>query len=210
MHAADDVRRRRAPDVELVPCHAAGVPAAAPARVPRCRVRSSGNSRVIGDRWGVTAAEVERRYPCDELVPSPGVQLWRGVTVAAPAAAVWPWVRQLQLAPYSYDLVDNLGRRSPQDLRDLPEPRSGDRFSHMAGTFGVGRVLAVTPGEQLTAAVMGAVMSYVLVPQGEATRLLLKVVVERDSWWSRLVAVGDWPMARRQLLNLKRLAETAG
>lgn len=164
---------------------------------------------VIGDRWGVTADEVERRYPCDELVPSPAVQLWRGVTVAAPPSAVWRWVRQLQLAPYSYDLVDNLGRRSPQDLRDLPEPQPGDRFSRTGGLVDVGRVLSVTPGRQLTAEVMGAVMSYVVVPQGGATRLLLKVVVERDSWWTSLVAVGDWPMARRQLLNLKRLAETS-
>ena len=183
--------------------HAKGAADPAPsARQPRCE-------RMIGDRWGVTAAEVERRYPCDELLPSPAIQLWRGVTVAAPPSEVWRWVRQLQLAPYSYDIVDNLGRRSPQELRDLPEPRRGDRFSRMAGTFGVGRVQAVTPGEQLTAEVMGALMSYVLVPQGGSTRLLLKVVVERDRWWSRLVAVGDWPMARRQLLNLKRLAEAS-
>ncbi len=45
---------------------------------------------MIGDRWGVTQAEVDRHYPCDEILTSPGVQLWRGVSVRAPAAAVWP------------------------------------------------------------------------------------------------------------------------
>jgi hypothetical protein len=161
---------------------------------------------VLGERWGVSDAEVARRYPCDDLVPSPAVQLWRGVTVAAPVEQVWPWLRQLRLAPYSYDWIDNLGRRSPRDLRELPDPQVGDPFTR-AGGFDAGRVLATTPGEHLTAQIMGAVLSYVLVPQGAQSRLLLKVVVERARWWVPALAVGDWPMARRQLLNLAALAE---
>lgn len=74
----------------------------------------------------------------------------------------------------------------------------------MAGRFGVGRVLSVEPCVQLTATVMGGLMSYVLVPQGDTTRLLLKVVLEQKRWYGPALAVGDWPMARRQLLNLKR------
>jgi len=54
---------------------------------------------------------------------------------------------------------------------------------------------------------MGAVMSYVLVPAGDSTRLLLKIVVARGRWLAPLLSVGDLVMARRQLLNLKRLAE---
>jgi hypothetical protein len=38
---------------------------------------------MIGDRWNVTEAETQRRYPCDELVAHPALQAWRGVTVAA-------------------------------------------------------------------------------------------------------------------------------
>ncbi len=64
---------------------------------------------MIADRWGVTQAETERRYPCDDFVPDPAWQAWRGVTVDAPADRVWPWVRQVRLAPYSYDWVDNPG-----------------------------------------------------------------------------------------------------
>ena len=162
---------------------------------------------MIGSRWGVTEAEVARHYPCDDHVVSPALQLWRGVSVRATPAQVWPWVRQLRLAPYSYDWVDNLGHRSPRELRALPDPRPGDSFTRVAGRLPIGRVLSAAPEEHLTATVMGAVMSYVLAPQGDTTRLLLKIVTERRRWYTPALALGDWPMARRQLKNVKALAE---
>jgi hypothetical protein len=58
---------------------------------------------VIGDHWGATLAETRRRFPCDEAVPEPVLQAWRGVTVRAEPRHVWPWVAQIRLAPYSYD-----------------------------------------------------------------------------------------------------------
>src|SRR5690349_25071429 len=128
---------------------------------------------MIGERWGVTAAEVDRGYPCDHLVPLPAVQLWRGVTVNHRSPAqVWPWLCQLRLAPYSYDWVDNLGRRSPRELRGLPDPVPGEPFTQSGNRFPLGRVLAVSHEEHLTATIMGAVMSYVLVPSGAESRLL--------------------------------------
>jgi hypothetical protein len=163
---------------------------------------------VLGQRWGVTEQEVVRAYPCDDLLSSPVLSVWRGVTVHAPAQEVWPWLCQLRLAPYSYDWLDNLGRRSPRELRGLPDPKPGERFSSVGGRFGVGRVLSVVHEEHLTASIMGAVMSYVLIPQGDATRLVLKIVMRRDRWYASAAAVGDLPMARRQLKNLKARAES--
>jgi hypothetical protein len=32
--------------------------------------------------------------------------------------------------------------------------------------------------------------------------------MEQRRWYAPALAVGDWPMARRQLLNLKSLAES--
>ncbi|HUR52236.1 MAG TPA: polyketide cyclase [Mycobacteriales bacterium] len=164
---------------------------------------------MIGARWGVTDDEVARPYPCDDLVPDPALQLWRGVTVAVSSERLWPWVAQIQLAPYSYDWVDNLGRRSPRSLRGLPDPQPGEAFTSIGDRVRVGRVLSVVPGEHLTATIMGAVLSYVVVPQGSSTRLLMKVVLEHRRWYGSLLALGDWPMARRQLLNLKALAESS-
>jgi hypothetical protein len=163
---------------------------------------------MIGDRWGITPAETARRYPCDDFVTDPVLEAWRGVTVQARPEHVWPWVAQIRLAPYSYDWIDNLGRRSPQRLRGLPEPAVGEAFTAVGGRPS-GRILAVRPGEHLTGQIMGTVMSYVLVPEGSRTRLLLKLVVRRWRMLAPLLSLGDLIMARRQLLNLAHLAEQA-
>jgi len=162
---------------------------------------------MISDRWGVSDSEVARSYPCDEFVVPPAWQAWRGVGVAAPAAAVWPWVGQVRLAPYSYDWIDNRGRRSPRELVGLAEPRVGESFTSVGGRA-LGRIVSVETGKQLTGTIMGAFMSYVLVPEEhDSTRLLLKVVMRTTRVKALGLSVGDLVMARRQLLNLKRLAE---
>ena len=161
---------------------------------------------MIGDRWGVTDAEVARHYPCDDIVPSPVLQAWRAVTVRTKPDRLWPWVAQIRLAPYSYDWIDNLGRRSPRELRGLPEPAADQHFS-TAATRPLGRILSVVTPEQLTGRIAGAVISYVLVPKGHCTRLLMKFVTARGRLVAPLLSVGDLVMARRQLLNLKQLAE---
>ena len=161
---------------------------------------------MIGDRWNVTDDETRRRFACDDLVASPALRAWRGVTVAAPVERVWPWLTQIRAAPYSYDWIDNLGRRSPRTLLDLPEPVVGDHFIACGGRP-MGRVMHVDPGRGFTGEIAGATMSYELLPQGDSTRLLLKLVMARGRVIAPLVCVGDLVMARRQLLTLKRLAE---
>ena len=84
---------------------------------------------MIGARWGVADSETTLHYPCDEFVSSPALEAWRGVTVRAPPEAVWPWLTQVRVAPYSYDWIDNRGRRSPRRLLGLSEPRVGDAFT---------------------------------------------------------------------------------
>lgn len=164
---------------------------------------------MIGDRWGVSDDEVMRSYPCDDVVADPALQAWRGVTVHAPPERVWPWVGQVRLAPYSYDWIDNRGRRSPRELRALPPPRAGEPFT-TAAMGRIGRILHVVDGVSITGELAGAVISYVLVPRdGDQTRLLMKLVTRRGRWIGPALCVGDLVMARRQLLNLKRLAERA-
>ena len=162
---------------------------------------------MIADRWNVTDDEVARHYPCDDFVNAPTLRAWRGVTVHTTPKALWPWVAQIRIAPYSYDWIDNLGRRSPQQLVDLPEPVVGEAFS-TAVTRRFGRILAVEPPKQLTGEIIATCISYVLVPDGQSTRLLMKIVTAMSRWVAPCLSVGDLVMARRQLLNLKRLAES--
>jgi hypothetical protein len=166
--------------------------------------------RVIGDRWGVTEDEVARPFPCDEEMPAPTLAAWRGVTVDSSPSELWPWVTQVRLGPYSYDWIDNLGRRSPRTLVGLADPVAGDPFTRAAGV-GIGRVVSVEAPRQLTGRIASTVISYVLEPQagGAHTRLLMKLVAELPRPFGPLLSVGDLVMARRQLLNWKRLAEAA-
>jgi hypothetical protein len=164
---------------------------------------------MIGDRWGVTDDETVQPFPCDEWVRRPTAVAWRGVTVNAPADEVWPWVTQVRLAPYSYDWLDNLGRRSPRILVDAPPPVVGEPFTR-AGGRKIGRILSVDPPLQLTGRIGGTVISYVVQPSGgHTTRLLMKLTSDLPRPLAAAVTLGDLVMARRQLLNWKRLAESA-
>jgi hypothetical protein len=163
---------------------------------------------VIGDRWGVTDDEVARPYPCDEWVAAPTMQAWRGVTVDTSADRLWPWVTQVRLAPYSYDWIDNLGRRSPRTLVHVNKPVPGEAFTR-AGGIRLGRILSVEAPHHLTGRIAGAVISYVLEPHPDDghTRLLMKIVTDVNRPMAALLSLGDLVMARRQLLNFKALAE---
>lgn len=164
---------------------------------------------MIGARWGVREAETRLRFGCDDLMSEPRMEAWRGVSVQAPPERLWPWVAQVRVAPYSYDWVDNRGRPSPGTLLGLAEPIVGEAFTASAGRP-MGRIIAVDPGRSLTATILGSYLTYLLVPeQGQTTRLLLKVVMSTNPVSAQLVCIGDLVMARRQLLNLKTLAEAS-
>lgn len=75
---------------------------------------------------------------------------------------------------------------------------------------GIGDLAGDGDGEQFTASIMGALMSYVLVPAGPSTRLLLKVVVADRNLAAVALGLGDLPMARKQLRTLARLAAAGG
>jgi hypothetical protein len=72
--------------------------------------------------WGARDGELVRQMPGDETVANPSFNATRGVTIQAPAGAIYPWIVQIGMTRagwYSYDLLDNLGRPSAKHL--LPE-----------------------------------------------------------------------------------------
>ncbi len=160
------------------------------------------------EHWGTTAAERERRLPCDTLVPD-GQLITRAVDTAAPAATVFLWLCQLRAAPYSYDWIDNLGRRSPRTLTPgLERLEVGQRFTH------VFRLAAFTPGEHLTIRARGrsfgdCAITYAAPPG----RIVMRMRVDHPGpGLERRIRAAALPgldliMARRQLLNLAGIAE---
>ena len=163
--------------------------------------------------WGSTVEERERRYPCDDVLPEPEQVLFRAVTVDAPPHVVFRWLCQMKLAPYSYDLVDNLGRRSPRHL--VP----GVEHLVVGEKVILFELASFAHDQQITLSVRGhrlfgdLAISYVVVPAGSGrTRLVVKLAVVRaggllGAMLRPVLPAGDLVMMRRQLLNLKALAE---
>ena len=62
-------------------------------------------------RWGASADEVARAFPGDDLVADPLYVTTRAITIAAPAAGVFPWLVQIgqnRGGFYTYDALENL------------------------------------------------------------------------------------------------------
>jgi hypothetical protein len=168
--------------------------------------------------WNTTPAERARSYPCDALCTPYDHDLWRAVTIDAPPPVVFRWLCQLRAAPYSYDWIDNFGRRSPQQLTP-----GLDRLAPGQTVMTIFRLAAFVPDEHLTIVVQpwpwfkrlfgDAAISYVVVPLApNRARLIAKLRVRYPptllGWIARgVLPPGDLVMIRRQLLNLKQLAE---
>jgi len=164
--------------------------------------------------WGATDEEVVRRYPADDLYDFPARAMTRAVSVAAPAALTYRWMCQVAVAPYSYDLLDNRGHRSPTTLTlGADDLRVGQRVM-------IFELTEVEPGHHWTGRTVGGprrvfgdlAMTYAAEPAGrDASRLLCRIAFPVPGRLARVRAEalswGDLVMMRKQLLTLKRLAE---
>jgi hypothetical protein len=166
--------------------------------------------------WGTTEQEREAEFPCDALLSDYSEAYYRGVSVHADAPVVFRWLCQLRIAPYSYDWIDNLGRRSPPRLTpDLDRLVVGQPFMRIFD------LAAFEPDRHVTLLLRKPglfpplAVSYLIAanpPHG--SRLLVKLAVRlrpglRDHIAAALLPWLDWIMMRRQLLNLKALAESS-
>jgi hypothetical protein len=68
-------------------------------------------------RWGATDDEIKRAMPGDDIVSETSFNATRAVTIHAPVENIYPWIVQMGLNRagwYSYDLLDNLARKSAE------------------------------------------------------------------------------------------------
>lgn len=167
------------------------------------------------EHWNATVEERRAGYPCDALVEERHRALTRAVTVRAPAATTFRWLCQLQHAPYSYDWIDNAGRRSPRSLTPGAGPLTlGQRFL-------IGTVAAVEPGRSITLKALPLARrlygllacTYQTTPLADdASRITVRLVVAEPEGLlqrARYTALvwGDLLMMRKQLMTLRDLAE---
>ena len=150
--------------------------------------------------WGVTEEEGSRPFPCDRHLPGAADAWVRAIDIEAPAPVVFRWLCQLRAAPYSYDLLDNFGRRSPRELTPgLERLELGQRF------MTIFRLAEFEPDRHITLVTRPGAVTYVVEPRGTGrSRLLVKVLMRR-AW--PLMPWLDLLMMRKQLETLKSLAE---
>ena len=162
--------------------------------------------------WGTTPEERFAELPCDRLLPAADDVVDRAIDVAAPPSAVFRRLCQLRVAPYSYDLIDNLGRRSPRELvPGLEHLELGQRFARIF------RLVDVEPGRSLTIRTDGGpfgdvVVTYFVIARPGGSRLAVRLRVAYPPGplgrvWRLVLPAGDLVMMRKQLRTLAELAE---
>lgn len=167
--------------------------------------------------WGATAGEVAASCGCDERAAPGDARLVRAVSVGAPAGVVFAWLGNLRIAPYSYDWLDNLGRRSPRALATHLGPvEPGQRAMSVFTVLGVvaGAEITVRTSPGAGTRLFGDVcVSYRVVPTGSGTARLVAIlrlgggagVVGRLRRY--VLGWGDLLMMRKQLHTLRDLAQ---
>jgi hypothetical protein len=171
---------------------------------------------MIGTIWNATSAERATRLPCDDLMPD-AVPFDRAISIAAPPAVVFAWLCQLRVAPYSYDLLDNTGHRSPRTRSaELTDLAVGQPFVRIFGRAYVFELASFVHNEHITLQPRsGSVMSrfgavsntYTVRPEGDGTRLHVRVLFDGPWVLGQTLALVNLLMMRKQLLVLKSFAE---
>lgn len=171
--------------------------------------------------WGATEEEVRRAMPGDEVVERPVMNATRAVTVRAGPEEIWPWIVQIGFGRagwYSYDILDNLGRRSAERIvPELQRMEPGDLVPAGPGQSSGFWVKEVVPNQSMVwwgRKKDEATWTWSLhTLPGGGTRLITRVRAPA-SWrkpmslvWLVLLESVDFPMMRKCLLGIKRRAE---
>jgi hypothetical protein len=187
--------------------------------------------------WGASADELARRFPGDELNPSPKLGYTRAITIQAPVERVWPWLVQLGQGRgglYSYDGLENLAgcdiHSVERIIPELQNPQIGEQIRmgpkgypcFAIAAIEAGRALVLISADPQTGLPVGyttqagkgystATWQFILNALGEnATRLIVRqrLTYSPDlAWIWRLTEPVGFVMERKMLLGIKRRAE---
>lgn len=180
---------------------------------------------MIFQYWGATPDEINGAMVGDDLCPDARVVATRSITVLAPPADVFPWIRQMGFGRagwYSYDWIDNLGRKSARSIHaewqgvESGSTVPGGPIDFEATVVEVPRsfVLRLAPKGSAGGRICFT-LAYELREIALGTRLVTRMrsrvslpggaIIDR-----LLLGPGDGVMVRKQLLNLAhRLHDTS-
>ena len=175
--------------------------------------------------WGATKEEIASTMPGDELIAGPAAEGTRSITIDAEAAVVFDFVAQMGFGRagwYSYDLLDNLGRRSADEVNPewvvavAGEPVPGGPIKFVAALVErpTAYVLQV-PTRNVLGHKLDFTLAYALTTDGATggTRLVTRVRIAVDgpsgTVLEQALLLGDGAMVRKQLLGLKSRTEAA-
>ncbi|QBD83006.1 hypothetical protein EPA93_46410 [Ktedonosporobacter rubrisoli] len=168
--------------------------------------------------WGATSFERALPFPCDRYLLEAEATYFRAIDIRAPAHTLFQWLCQLRVAPYSYDMIDNWGHRSPRYLiSELQNLEVGQRVMTIFRLveFEADRHLTLVLTSPPAITLFGEIaISYLILPLDEqycrlVAKLLLRFPQKRFGRLQRaFLPWGDLFMMRKQFLNIKHLAES--
>jgi hypothetical protein len=168
--------------------------------------------------WGATAAEASADLPGDELLPEADGVSTRAISIAAPAADVWPWLAQMGPAPrggaYTYDWIENLlgldMHTADHVLAEFQHPEVGEALHFGANTMTLARV---EPEHVLAwcSEDAGWVWTFVLAADDGGTRLISRNRYRLGTLAARIAQLpmepGSLVMEQKMLRGIKLRAE---
>ncbi|MFT4246350.1 MAG: hypothetical protein QM571_07590 [Micrococcaceae bacterium] len=161
-----------------------------------------------------TQSEIATSSPADDLMPENSERSIRCITIAASTSTVYRWLCQLTLAPYSFDTIDFLGRRSPRKLvPGAGKIKIGQNFLIFSITdFKKDSYIAGISRPEFARIYGDLAVSYTVIAlENGNTRLRANLCVANRNkgfgLFKLFLAAGDKIMAGRQLRVLKACAE---
>lgn len=180
--------------------------------------------RIPLQHWGATTAEIDAPMAGDDLIEGDAVDGTRAISIDAPRELVFDYLRQMGFGRagwYSYDLLDNLGRRSADEINDewlvqqAGEEVPGGPIAFIAPIVDRPNAYVLqVPQRRVTGHQLDFTLAYELKAIGDATRLVSRVRIAINGPLGRPLAVallaGDGAMVRKQLLGIAERAERQG
>ena len=176
---------------------------------------------MIFQYWGATPEEIQSPVVGDDLCSAATLIATRSITISAPPQEVFQWIRQMGFGRagwYSYDWLDNLGRKSATSIHDEWQTvEAGDKVP--SGPISFTAAIVEAPRHfVLEIKSLGKkspklhfTLAYELRDDPHGTRLVTRmrshISVPLGSLFEKLIlGPGDGLMLRRQLLTIRQNA----